>query len=125
MRAKRGFDADTLATLSATKYLRIRAGDEHKFIGIWVVVVQGRAFVRSWYQKPRSWWRTFLKEPRGAIEIAGEQIQVRAVQTRSERVKDAVDRAYVEKYTTKANLQYARGMGRARQRATTTELVPL
>ena len=51
--------------------LHIRAGGEpHRFIGIWVVVVEGRAFVRSWSLKPRSWYRTFLKEPRGTIQVA-------------------------------------------------------
>jgi hypothetical protein len=36
-----------------------------------------------------------------------------------------VDRAYAEKYDTKASLKYVRGFARARRRATTTELVPL
>jgi len=40
-------------------------------------------------------------------------------------LKDAVDRAYLEKYRTPASLKYARDLGRPRSRATTTELVPL
>ena len=89
------------------------------------MVVDGRVFVRSWSLKPRSWYRTFLEEPRGAIEVAGREIEVRAVRTRSERLKDAVDRAYLEKYHTPGSLKYARDLGRERSRDTTTELLPL
>jgi hypothetical protein len=35
-----------------------------------------------------------------------------------------VDRAYLAKYNTPASLKYARDLGRAKSRATTTELVP-
>jgi hypothetical protein len=80
--------------------------------------------VRSWSVKPRSWWRTFLEEPRGAILVADREIAVRASFTRSERLLDAIDRAYVEKYDTPGSVKYARDLGRAKSRATTTELVP-
>jgi len=49
---------------------------------------------------------------------------VRAVQTRSLRLKDAVDRAYLEKYHTPGSLKFARDLGRKKSRETTTELVP-
>jgi hypothetical protein len=123
---KRRFPRDILAAIHDGKILGIRAGTEpHRFIGIWAVVVQGRVFVRSWSLKPRSWYRTFLKEPRGTIQVAGHEISVRAVRTRSERLKDAVDQAYLDKYNTPGSIKYARDLGRARSRATTTELVPL
>jgi len=122
---RRPFPGDILAVLRDGKALRIRAGTgPHRFIGIWVVVVEGRVFVRSWSLQRRSWWRTFLEEPRGSIQVAGRTIPVRAVRTRGERVKDAVDRAYLEKYGSGASLKYARDLGSARSRATTTELVP-
>ncbi len=125
MKAKRRFKDDILAAIHESKILLIRAGTQpHRFIGIWAVVVKGRIFVRSWSVKRRSWFRTFCKEPRGTIQIAGPDIPVRAVRTRSERIKDAVDRAYLEKYNTRASLKYARHLGRAKSRATTTELVP-
>ena len=60
----------------------------------------GRVFVRSWSLKPGGWYRTFLAETRGSVRIADREIPARAVRTRSERVKDAVDRAYLEKYGT-------------------------
>jgi hypothetical protein len=124
MKAKRSFPRDILAAIRDSKILGIRAGTQpHRFIGIWVVVVEGRVFVRSWSLKQRSWYRTFLTEPRGVVQVDGRQIPVRAVRTRSERLKDAVDRAYLEKYNTPGSIKYARGLGRAKSRATTIELV--
>jgi len=125
MKAKRRFTDHTLAAIRDGKTLGLRAGTPpHRFIGIWAVVVEGRVFVRSWSLKPRSWYRTFLEEPRGAIQVGGREVSVRAVRTRSERLKDAVDRAYLEKYNTPGAIKYARDLGRAKSRATTTELVP-
>jgi len=124
MTASRGFSARVLAALDESKMLRIRAGTDHRFIGIWVVVVGGRVFVRSWNDKPSGWYRAFVDEPRGAIEIAGREIAVRAKRATSERVMAAVEVAYGEKYTTPAARQYVRGFKRPRRRRTTTELVP-
>lgn len=119
------FKNDILAVIRDGKILNIRAGTQpHRFIGIWVVVVENRVFVRSWSLKPRSWYRTFLAEPRGVIMVGEREIAVRAVRTRSERLKDAVSRAYLEKYNTPGSIKYARDLGRAKSRATTTELVP-
>ena len=116
--ATRRFPADILVALRDGKILRILAGSEpHRFIGIWVVVVEGRVFVRSWSLKPRSWYRTFLEEPRGAIQLAGREIPVRAVRTRSERLKDAVDRAYLEKYKSPGAIKYARDLARSARSA--------
>ena len=126
MRRTTTFPGSILAALHDGMILRIRAGTgRHRFIGIWVVVVKGRVFVRSWSLKPRSWWRVFQEEPRGAIRVAQRTIGIRAVRTRSERLKDAVSRAYLEKYGTGGSLRYARDLGRAKSRDTTTELVPL
>jgi hypothetical protein len=121
-----GFSSDVIAKLDKSKILRIRAGTQpHRFIGIWVVVVHRRVFARSWSIKPQGWYRTFLKEPCGTLEIDGQEIPIRAIRTRSERLKDAVDAAYLEKYNTPGSIRYARDLGRAKSRATTTELVPV
>jgi hypothetical protein len=114
-----------VAAIRDGKILGIRAGTEpHRIIGIWAVVVGGRVFVRSWSLKPRSWYRTFLETPRGIIQVGGREIPVRAVFTRSERLKDGVDRAYLEKFHTPGSIKFARDLGRKKSRDTTTELVP-
>jgi|SRR5688572_32591889 len=126
MKPKNRFTDEILETIRKDKILGIKAGREpHRVIGIWVVVVEGRVFVRSWSMKPRSWWRTFLEEPHGSIFLADHQIAIRAIQTRSERLKDAVSQAYKEKYNTPGSIQYVKDMSRKKSRETTTELVPL
>ncbi len=125
MKTRRRFADAILATIRDGKILGIRAGTRpHRVIGIWAVVVESRVFVRSWSLKPRSWYRTFLDEPRGIIQVSGRTIPVRAVHTRSERLKNAIDRAYLEKFNTPGSLKFARDLARAKSRATTTELVP-
>ena len=125
MKTKRGFSKEVVSAIREGKILGIRAGTKpHRIIGIWAVVVENRVFVRSWSLKPRSWWRTFLEEPVGVIEVDGREIPVRAVFTRSERLKTAVDRAYAEKYNTPGSRQFVEGLKEKKRRDTTTELVP-
>ena len=120
------FDVDTLNALKSGKILGIRAGSgNHRFIGVWMVVVENRLFIRSWTVKPAGWFSTFLEEPHGTMQIGNREIPIRAIRTRSERLKDAVDRAYAVKYDTKASLKYVRGFKQARRRNSTTELAPL
>jgi hypothetical protein len=126
MKKKRSFTDTVLAAIRKSQVIAIRAGTKpHRFIAIWVVVVEGRVFMRSWSMKPRSWYRTFLEEPRGAIQVAGREIDVRAVRTRSERLKDAVTQAYREKYRTPGSIKFVRDFARTNRRNTTTEVVPL
>ena len=121
------FTDDLLATIQKEKILGIRAGQgsNHRVIGIWAVVVEGRVFVRSWSMKPRSWWRTFLEDPHGSIFVGEREFSIRTVQTRSERLKDLVSQAYKEKYNTPGSIQYVKDMSRRKSKDTTTELIPI
>ena len=125
MKASRRFPESVVQAIHESQVLGVRAGMKpHRIIGIWVVVVSGRVFVRSWSLKPRSWWRTFLEDPRGIMTVGSRRLPVRAVQRRGVLLNKAVSRAYLEKYDTPGALKYARDLGRAKSRATTTELVP-
>lgn len=105
--------------------IRVRAGTgAHRFIGIWFVIVTNRVLARSWSVKPDGWYRTFLKQPRGAIQVGKLEIAIRAVHIRSKQQKDAVDRAYLEKYSKGWELQYAKDLTTEKSRATTLEFVP-
>src|SRR5512134_1242407 len=117
MKPKHRFTDDFLAAIDKEKILGIRAGSEpHRIIGIWAVVVEGRVFVRSWSMKPRSWWRRFLEDPYGSIFIAEREIPVRAIHTRSERLKDLVSKAYQAKYNTPGSIQFVKDMSRKKSR---------
>jgi hypothetical protein len=118
------FAQRVLQTLNSSKGLRIKAGTTHRFIGVWVVVVKRRVFVRSWSVTSGGWYRAFIKNPHGLIQVAGRSFPIVAVPTRDRRIRDAVDRAYLLKYATPGALQYAEDLGRPKSRATTLELRP-
>jgi hypothetical protein len=125
MTTARRFSETLLEELARAKILGVRAGAEHRYTGVWVIVVQGRAFVRPWNDKPTGWYRAFLAEPCGSIQLAGREIAVRARRTRSERLREAVTRAYAEKYDTRASEKWVRGFAEPGRAATTLELVPV
>jgi len=105
--------------------IRVRASTgAHRFIGIWFVMVAGRILARSWSVKPDGWYRTFLKRPRGAIQVGKVETAVRAVHIRSKILKDAVDRAYLEKYSRAGEVKYAKDLITEKSRAATVEFVP-
>jgi hypothetical protein len=119
------FSKPVLNALEETKFLWIRAGIEpRRFRGIWVVTTGGRVFVRTWNDKPTGWYRVFLEEPRGAIQVGEREIRIRARHVRGERLLDAIDLAYAAKYKTPASLTYVRGFARPSRRARTMELLP-
>ena len=129
MKSTNRFAEKILAAIQKEKILGIRAGTDstHRVIGIWSVVVEGRVFVRSWSMKPRSWWRTFLEDSHGAVFVAERKrgIKVRAVQVKSEKLKDRVSAAYKEKYNTPGSIRYVEDMSLSPSRDTTTELLPI
>lgn len=118
------FSRPVIAAIGAAKIMGIRAGWDHKFIGVWPVVVDGRVYARSWGVSRDGWFHAFLDEPHGAIQIADREIRVRAVPVRSERVRDKVEDAYKEKFTTKASQKWVRGFRTPRRRDATIQFVP-
>jgi len=126
MSETRRFSKPVLAALTKATILGVRSGTEHRFTGVWMVVVNGRLFVRSWNDKATGWRRAFLEDPRGTIQLlSGRRIRVRARTVTGERLLAAVDAAYASKYHTAASQKWVRGLSRGRRRRTTTELVPL
>jgi hypothetical protein len=125
MKMTRRFSRSILSSINESKIMGVRAGarSDHRYIGIWAVVVDGRAFARSWTQKPGGWYRTFLEDPLGAIQVGEREIRVRAVRVSSKRVRDAVESAYAAKYSTPGSIKYVRGFRAARRRDTTLEFV--
>jgi len=106
------------------KIVGVRAGSEHRYTGVWVVVVDGRIFVRSWNDKPTGWFRAFRKEPSGTIKVGELEIPVRARLVRSARLRDAVTVAFGEKYNTKGSRKWVEGFAEPARVVTTLEFVP-
>ena len=103
----------------------IRAGDntDHRFTGVWPVVIDGRLFARSWTLTKGGWYRAFLDDPIGVIQVGDREVRIRARQVKSERLRDAVEAGYAEKYPTKASQKYVRGFRTPRRREATIEFV--
>jgi hypothetical protein len=112
--------------IDESKILGVRAGttSEHRYTGVWPVVIAGRVFARSWTLKAGGWYRTFLEDPVGTLEVGEREVRVRAVRVKSEKLRDAVEQAYAEKYPTKGSLKYVRGFRTPRRREATIEFVP-
>lgn len=115
-----------VSAIDAAKILGVRAGakSDHRFIGVWPVVVDGRVFARSWTVKRDGWYWTFLEDPLGTIQVGDREVRVRAARVRSERLRDAVERAYAAKYPTPGSMKYVRGFRTPRRRETTIEFKP-
>ena len=126
MKTTRQFAEEDLQALRNSSGLRIRAGSgEHRFIGIWHVVVRDRVFVRSWSVQENGWFRTFLKEARGTLQVKKYEMAIAAKPAVNRALRDAIDRAYLAKYKTPGALKYAKDLCSAKSRATTMELLPL
>jgi hypothetical protein len=115
-----------VAAADAAKIMGIRAGanSAHRFIGVWPVVVDGRLFARSWTLTKGGWYRSFVDDPLGVIQVGDREVRIRAVRVKSERLRDKIEDAYAEKYPTKASQKYVKGFRTPRRRDTTTEFVP-
>ena len=111
-------------TLNDAKILGVRSGTEHRYTGVWVVVVEGRVFVRSWNDKPTGWFRAFVSQSSGTIQVGKLEIPVRARRPRSARIRDAVTRAFAEKYNTKGSQRWVMGFAEPARVLTTLEFIP-
>jgi hypothetical protein len=122
----RQFPATVVAAIDTSKILGVRAGrrSDHRFTGIWPVVIEGRVFGRSWTLTRGGWYRTFLEDPLGTIQLGTRTLRVRALPVRSERLRDLVEDGYAAKYATPGARKYVRGFRTTRRRAATMEFVP-
>jgi hypothetical protein len=118
------FAEDVLEALVSAKILGVRAGADHRYTGVWVVVVDRRVFVRSWNDKPTGWFRAFRTQPIGTIQAGNLELPVRAKLPRSERIRDAVTAAFGRKYNTKGSRKWVEGFADPARVLTTLEFVP-
>ena len=118
------FSARRVAAFADAAILGVRSGTEHRYTGVWVVVVEDRVFVRSWNDKPTGWYRAFVDEPRGSVTLGDAEIRVRAAPVGSARIRRAVSEAYAEKYPTKGSVKWVRGFAEPDREAHTLELLP-
>ena len=115
-----------IRAIEEAKILGVRAGrrSDHKFTGVWVVVVEGRVFARSWTVKADGWYHAFREDPAGTIQVGERRLRVRARVVRSAPMLESIDRAYAAKYNTPAAMKWVRGFRTKRRREATIEFLP-
>jgi hypothetical protein len=123
MKSSAMFPRRVIEAICKSKILGVRSGTEHRYTGVWVVVVNNRVFVRSWNDKPTGWFRAFQKEATGTIQIGDLEVSVRGKLVRSARIRDAVTLALGEKYNTKGSLKWVEGFTEPSRVLTTLEFV--
>ena len=118
------FADDVVEAFRKAKIIGVRAGTEHRYTGVWVVVVDGRVFARSWGDKPTGWFQAFRKEPSGTVQVGELEVNARAKLVRSARLRDAVTSAFVEKYPTKGSRKWVEGFADPARVVNTIEFIP-
>ena len=118
------FTADILEAFRKAKIMGVRAGSEHRYTGVWVVVVDGRVLARSWNDKPTGWFQAFRKEANGMVQVGDLEIPVRGKVVRNARMRDAVTAAFGEKYPTKGSRKWVEGFAEPTRVGKTIEFIP-
>jgi hypothetical protein len=95
------YAASVVDLLDATKEVDIETlsakGTTHSVI-IWVVVVDGGVYARSYLGKRGRWYRELLARKEGTLVAKGKRIDVRPAQVRSAALIRAVSDAFRKKY---------------------------
>ena len=118
------FANDVVEAFQSAKIMGVRAGTEHRYTGVWVVVVDSRVFARSWNDKPTGWFQAFRKQPSGMVQVGDLELTARGKLVRSARLRDAVTVAYGEKYPTKGSRKWVEGFAEAGRVVNTIEFIP-
>jgi hypothetical protein len=119
------FDSATLDKLRNVEEIRIETASpgtktKHRAT-IWVVVVEGEVFVRSFTGPKGKWYRNVMANPEANLEVEGKTIHVKAIPVSDQKSIEAVSQAYLEKYS---GSPYAKDMVRPEVAPTTRLLEP-
>lgn len=118
------FSKPIVQAFREAKIIGVRAGSEHAYTGVWVVVVDERVFARSWSDKPTGWFRAFKKEPKGSVQVGEREIRVQGKTVRSAKMRDAVTATFAEKYPTKGSRKWVEGFAEPERVVNTLEFIP-
>ena len=103
----------------------IKAGNKRdSFLEIWMVIVDGRVFARSWGLATRSWYNAFKEDNTGEI-LCGEAIhKIKAIVPDDiEALTKQINKAYLDKYDYGSNSYYANGIIEEKHAIKTMEFI--
>jgi hypothetical protein len=90
-----------LALLDRTKEVDIetrgRDGTRHR-VPIWILVIDGEAYVASYRGKSGRWWRELVTDREATLVAGRTRIDVRPHRVRSARIRGAMSAAFARKY---------------------------
>lgn len=118
---------EALEFIQTHSLIGIKAGKERdSFLEIWMVVVDGRIFARSWSLSERSWYTTFLNDSQGQIQCWEAIYPIKAmIPNDLERISEKINQAYLAKYNSGENAKYAQGIVQKKHMDKTMEFVIL
>jgi hypothetical protein len=122
------FSKTFLKCISDTQITSERAGkDREKFTGIWMVVVDGRIFGRSYNLSERSWYTALSKGDTGDIKCGKEIVPVKGLRpTAIDAINEGINKAYAKKYLVKAaNKKWVDGLAEPERVTRTIEFIPI
>ena len=117
-----------LKCINETQITSVRAGkDREKFTGIWMVVVDGRIFGRSYYGAERSWFTALLNGDKSEIKCGNEILSVKGlIPADIITINKLINKAYDKKYSIKAhNKKWVDGLAESERVARTMEFIPV
>jgi hypothetical protein len=94
-------DHDTLDVLDRRRVVRIltqRSDGSTSSVPIWVVVVDGDAYVRSWRAERGAWYRRALADRRATVGVDDRRIEVGLEPATEEELNARVSDAFRAKY---------------------------
>jgi hypothetical protein len=98
-------DHQTIVELDRTAEVEIRTPRRDGSISsrpVWIVVVDGEAYVRSWLVQRGAWYRRVLADRRAAIVVDGREIDVVFEPTDDEELNERISDAFRAKYGERA-----------------------
>jgi hypothetical protein len=122
--AAQALDSDTLGKLEKVDEVRIVTAtpDARKHAAtIWVVVVDGNVFIRSFTGPKGRWYKNILANPKADLEVDGERLHVKTEPVTDPPLIEKVSSAYLERYR---GSPYAKDMVRPEVLPTTLRLTP-
>ncbi len=113
-----------LKEIAERELIGIKAGNgNHRFLPIWMVVVEDQIYARSWGQK-KGWYRAFQEEGVGEVSARSGQYRVKAeFIDEDDKVNEWVDKAYEQKYNKASYQKYVDDLQTSSSRSTTVRLV--
>ena len=98
--------------IKTNNIIGIKAGLQRPaFLEIWMVVVDDRIFARSWGLAEKSWYNSFLQNSTGQIKCGDKIFFIKAtIPEDIKAITEKINIAYLTKYNTGHNIEYANGI---------------